>query len=222
MSRVGVVATGIVAAAVSLAVAGVAHADDAATPQPPAPAPVPAQAGSGVSHGDEAATPQTPPPAPMPPQAGPHPLLAGTHLAGFLQLPVQSFPQPTLAAMITVDAFLLGIGANFTYNGNGNVNGASPATTDKFAFGSVVYGSYAVINRAPFFLHPEVAWITSWAPGSAFTQMNIVAPGLGFGFAPWAAPIILDAAWDVNFIFVNGAKPVIASSPALRIGFLLF
>ena len=218
MSRLGVLATAVVAAAVSMAVAGVAHAEDSATPQTPPPAPVPAQTGSGVSHADDAATPQTPPPAPMPPQAGPHPLLVGTHLASYFQVA----SQPTVAAMITVDAFLLGIGANFTYNGNGNVNGASPATKDKFAFGSVVYGSYAVINRAPFFLHPEVAWITSWAPGSAFTQMNIVAPGLGFGFAPWAAPIILDAAWDVNFIFVNGAKPVIASSPALRIGFLLF
>jgi hypothetical protein len=161
---------------------------------------------------EAAAAAKPPEAAPAPP--APHPLVEGMHLGALVGVGQQSMAIATL----NVDALMLGMGVGLTYNGNGL---SATETTDKFSFNTLAYASYAVINRAPFVLHPEVAWIATWAPGNVLNT-NTFSPGLGFGVAPWAAPVLLDSAWNLNITLQSGQKAVTSiASPTLRIVFVL-
>lgn len=123
-----------------------------------------------------------------------------------------------IVGFMTLDpGIILALGVDFTYNGNG----VAPPSDDKVQFGVRLHGEYLMYNISPIAIGPELTYVAGIAPGDVLST-NIFLPGLVFWYTPWAAPVAIGAAWDVQFTFQKGADPVISTvTPGLRFAWFL-
>jgi hypothetical protein len=154
----------------------------------------------------------TPEPAAEPMPAAKHPLFHGTgysFVGGISESPVLGFGW-------NVDALLFAAGVGLKYDANGLM--PPPADKDKFSLTAFVSASYMAYNTYPFAMGPELAWVTSLAPGDAVTQYSQLQPGLALWYAPWNAPILIGTALQLPITFTKGRKATIETTyPGIRV-----
>lgn len=142
----------------------------------------------------------------------PPPLLSGLHLAAITGVS----EIPAVFAGLSWNALQLAVGVAAS-------NEVPPGGTgpNSVYAGLITSVQYAVYNRAPVALGPEISWSTNLT-GEAF-RSNTLLPGFGFWFAPFNAPILLGCAWNVRLSFAQGKDATFAfMTPALRLAFGLF
>ena len=118
----------------------------------------------------------------------------------------------------------LAAGVSIDYDGFGLVD---PATgmrgTDKFGFNGLIYGSYYFYNKFPMGIAAELALVAPLSP-KAFEPFFQLQPGVVIYYAPFPAPIVIGAGWDLSITSVKSPIPgdgrktqVKTLTPGLRI-----
>ncbi len=99
------------------------------------------------------------------------------------------------------------------------LNGLAPHRQENHTvFGFSLHGEYLPINHSGVAVGPELTWTTQVTPGDAF-DINILAAGVAFWYAPFDVPLAVGGSWDVVMSFVGQNDPVLAT-PAMRLAYL--
>ncbi|HEX4422027.1 MAG TPA: hypothetical protein VH165_29145 [Kofleriaceae bacterium] len=111
----------------------------------------------------------------------------------------------------------IAIGGSFKYDGNGLPDATGKPTTDKVSFQGLIYGAYYIYNKFPVGIAAEAALISPLSP-SAFDVVTI-QPGLVMYYAPFAAPLVIGSALDLQInVFKGDIKPQVSTvTPGLRL-----
>lgn len=154
----------------------------------------------------------TPEPSAEPAPAAKHPLFHGTGysiVGGISESSVLGFGW-------NFDSLLFAAGVGLKYDPNGLM--PPPANKDKFSFTAFLSTSYMVYNTYPFAMGPELAWVTSLAPGKAITGYSQLQPGWALWYAPWNAPILIGTALQLPITFTKGRKATLETTyPGIRV-----
>jgi hypothetical protein len=155
---------------------------------------------------------EAPAPAPASAPAGPR-KFGGVADNPFWVFGVTMPPGVALAAGVSIDYDGFGLADPFT----------GMPTKDKFGFNGLIYGSYYFYNKFPMGIAAELALVAPLSP-KAFEPFFQLQPGVVIYYAPFPAPIVIGAGWDLSITSVKSPIPgdgrktqVKTLTPGLRI-----